>query len=84
MPKMDGFKVAKVMRATETSWFEALAKKGRLGEAKAKKPCPIVAVTAHQDYDDSKYEEAGINEICFKPLGIVEAQNLIKKYFFTR
>jgi len=72
------------MRATENTWFEALAKQGRTGEAKAKKACPIVAVTAHQDDDDSKYEEAGIDEICHKPLGIVEAQYLVKKYFFSR
>ena len=60
MPKMDGYKLAKCIRATETSFSDAEIKKGNL---KVLNQCLIVAITGNYDMDDEtlkKYEQAQI------------------------
>ena len=45
MPKIDGFKLATLIKSIEKVWFEEISKAGDTRILKAKK-CPIVAVTA--------------------------------------
>lgn len=45
MPKIDGFKLATLIKSIEKVWLDEIGKAGDVRAAKAKK-CPIVAVTA--------------------------------------
>lgn len=47
MPDIDGLKFAQMIRGTEETWANQMAKSGRVGRSKSLKFCPIVAVTAH-------------------------------------
>jgi hypothetical protein len=46
MPEIDGFKLAKLIKAVENVWFKELKKTGDIRNPKAERHCPIVAVTA--------------------------------------
>ena len=67
MPKIDGYKLAQCIRATETSFRESELKRGNL---KVEKPCLIVAITGNYDMDEetmNKYSQAQIQEVLHKP-----------------
>lgn len=46
MPKIDGFKLATLIKSVENVWHEEISKPGDIRRFKAKKKCPIVAITA--------------------------------------
>lgn len=46
MPDINGFKVAETIRSIEKVWHAVMKDPNDVRNVKAKKPCPIVAITA--------------------------------------
>jgi CheY-like chemotaxis protein len=83
MPKMDGFRVAECIRATELSWSNSVAKSSHQGKIKAKHQCPIIALTAHHSNEVVvKAKSAGINKVLRKPANMSDIINLLKEYYY--
>lgn len=70
MPKIDGFKLATLIKSIEKVWLDEIGKAGDVRAAKAKK-CPIVAVTAF-DLESIKItaKQVGIERVLSKPVDI--------------
>ena len=79
MPKMDGFKLATSITATETTYAPSELKKGN---KKAETNCYIVAVTANYADDEQtlrKYRQSNISEVIQKPASLVRLRQIISK-----
>jgi CheY-like chemotaxis protein len=48
MPKVDGYKVATMIKSIETLWFKHLDQPDDIRRYKTKQHCPIVAITAFE------------------------------------
>ena len=84
MPEMDGYEVARLIMYTQKNWFEGLKKSGTLMAPKAKKECPVIAVTSYTDR--SVYDLAtasGIKQEIHKPVTLVLLKSILEKYYFT-
>lgn len=53
MPKIDGLKLATMIKSIENVWHGEISKPGDIRRFKAKKKCPIIAITA-SDLDSIK------------------------------
>lgn len=49
MPEMNGFEVCQKIMATQFGWLGAMSKQSGVLHFKAKKACPVIAVTAFTD-----------------------------------
>ena len=83
MPKMDGKKFATCVRKTERYWTDLLIRKGGHRKAKAEQDMvPIIAITAHRDQNMDHYNDAGINDVFEKPVGLNEISQILKQHYF--
>ena len=70
MPKMDGWKLADLIKATEMGWHDAIAASGKLGKEKISSPCSIVAVTAFTSVTKEEALKHKIDRVCHKPISV--------------
>jgi len=83
MPEMDGYKVAELIVATEKYWFESLRNKSIESYTKAKRECPIIAITAHcDDTVIKKALKAGIKRVLPKPVEDAMIDNILVEYYY--
>jgi CheY-like chemotaxis protein len=62
MPNMDGYKVAELLILIETYFFDYMKRNCLESVTKAKRHCPIIAVTANSDETvKEKAEKVGIS-----------------------
>jgi len=84
MPKMDGYRVAECMRATEMSFSKSVQEKSVIGKIKAERACPIIAITANTIDNKMmiKCANVGINKVVNKPVPQTEILDIIREFYF--
>jgi CheY-like chemotaxis protein len=84
MPDVDGFKVAETIRSIEKVWHAVIKDPKDVRHVKAKKPCPIVAITAFNSGDvDLQAKKVGICRVLTKPVNIVQIRAAIKDFYLS-
>jgi CheY-like chemotaxis protein len=81
MGEMDGFEVCTRILATQNAWFDSMKKEGNLRKFKARKFCPVVAVTAHcDDSVQRRASKVGMKCVINKPVSMESLVGVIKQY----
>jgi len=84
MPEMDGYELAQLIKHTQNNWFENMKKSRTLRAVKAKKKCPVVAVTAYTATTVKEQAAAvKIEEVIHKPVSFKVLRDTLKKWYFT-
>ncbi len=84
MPEMDGFKVAELIQATEKYWFDSLRNQSIESFTKAKRECPIIAITAHCDESViARARKCGIRQVLPKPVDENMINLVLKEFYYS-
>ncbi len=69
MPGLNGFEVCNLIMVTQKYWFESMKKQQTLVKFKARKVCPVVAVTAFRDASiETQAAKVGMKAVLHKPI----------------
>ena len=83
MPKMDGFKFASCVRATEAHHGPQIAKASEVGKVKTSIRAYIMAITASYCVDENVKAQSGVDRLIYKPASLPQIMSAIKEYLVT-
>lgn len=82
MPKMDGFKLAETLLLTKKYFEAGMIKDLGYRKRKAKKACPIIAVTAYQNVEIvERATKVGISQVLFKPVDVEVLRQTLERFY---
>ena len=83
MPIMDGYKVAEHLTFIETYFFDYMKRNCLESVTKAKRNCPIIAVTANSDQTvKEKAAKVRITAVFAKPMTSDQIASVVNEYYY--
>ena len=83
MPTIDGYMLAKILIKAQYNWSKSTQRKTAYQAAKAKRACPIIAVTAFTDKSvEVIAKKAGIKKVLYKPVDYDTLKAALDIYYY--
>ena len=82
MPRMDGWRLTELIKATESGWYSAIAAKSKFGKMKTQSKCCVVAVTAYSSGIEERAKKCKIERVCQKPISRETIEDILLNYYW--